>query len=66
MSGGLLTTADAARLADVEPDTIHQWRTRGHLKPAGRRGRVVLWRAEDVLDAEAATHQRDRSGRAAR
>lgn len=63
---GLLTTADAARLADVDPATIHSWRKRGHIRPAGRRGRVVLWRADDVLDAEAATHQRDVTGRAAR
>jgi len=64
--GTRITTADAARLAGVEPDTIHKWHERGHLKPAGRRGRVVLWWSDDVLDVEVATHRRDRSGRAER
>jgi len=63
---GLVTTEDAARLADVDVATIRQWRRRGHLQPAGRRGRSTLYRVEDVWEAEVQTHQRDRSGRAAR
>lgn len=32
---GLLTTAEAARLAGVSVNTIYSWRNRGHLVPQG-------------------------------
>ena len=51
----LVTTAEAAELAGVSEAVIRMWRYRGHLRPAGRRGRRPLYDPVDVLLAERAT-----------
>lgn len=52
---GLLSTAQAARLAGRSPATIRSWAHRGHIAPAGldERG-YPLYRAESVRAAERA------------
>jgi DNA-binding transcriptional MerR regulator len=54
----LLTAAQAAAEVQVVPATIRKWVQLGHLSPAGRRGRVNLFRLEDVFRAERAAHRR--------
>ena len=51
-----LSTAEAALFAGVQPETVRQWKARGHLAPAsyGERGRP-LYLGIDVLRAEAKT-----------
>lgn len=58
---GLVTTAQAAELADVKPGTIRQWVKRGHLEKAGldERG-YPMYRVADVARVEFATHERAR------
>ena len=51
----LVTTAEAAELAGVSQTVIRMWRYRGHLRPAGWRGRRPLYDPVDVLLAERAT-----------
>lgn len=51
----LVTTAEAAELAGVSQTVIRMWRYRGHLRPAGWRGRRPLYNPVDVLLAERAT-----------
>jgi predicted site-specific integrase-resolvase len=63
----LLTTKQAAHLADVVPQTIRMWVNRGHLKVAVYNGvevrdkqdRPRYWRL-DVAKAEHATRKRAR------
>jgi len=50
----LLGVRDAARVARVQPKTVHQWVARGHLEPAGLdENGHRLFRALDVAIAEA-------------
>ncbi|MFE4649297.1 MerR family transcriptional regulator [Streptomyces sp. NPDC056707] len=67
-----LTATEAAQHADrarqtitagaahIKPATIRQWRSRGHLAPAGlaEDGRSHLYRLADVARAEVATRAR--------
>ena len=57
----LLSYSDAATLAGVSEATVRQWKTRGHLEPAGMDdfGRP-LFHGIDVLRAEARTRHRAR------
>lgn len=48
----LVTGAMAAREAAVSPATIRKWVQLGRLAPAGRQGRALLYRLEDVFAAE--------------
>ncbi|MFD1828592.1 hypothetical protein ACFSJS_02790 [Streptomyces desertarenae] len=48
----LVTGAMAAREAAVSPATIRKWVQLGRLTPAGRQGRALLYRLEDVFAAE--------------
>jgi hypothetical protein len=50
---GLLSTAEAAKVAGVQPPTIRQWRRLGYLAPQGldERG-YPMHSAEAVRDAE--------------
>lgn len=61
----LLTTKQAAHLAEVTPAAVRQWVTRGHLKVAtnddgeeirDKRGRPFYWRI-DVAKAEYKTRK---------
>lgn len=45
---GLLTTSLAARAAGVQPATIRQWVTRGHLTRCGGSPKRPLYRVTDV------------------
>ncbi|MEV7235381.1 helix-turn-helix domain-containing protein [Streptomyces sp. NPDC051020] len=54
---GPLITGDLAALeAGVAPATIRKWVQRGHLAAAGRQGRALLYRLEDVFAAERKVH----------
>lgn len=63
----LLTTAQAAKLADVKPTVIRQWVARGHLNVATKGGTEIrdergwprYWRL-DVAKAEFKTRERAR------
>jgi predicted site-specific integrase-resolvase len=56
----LLTASEAASYAGVTVAAVVNWRTRGHLHPAGiRRGRP-LYRLIDVAKAEHKTRKRAR------
>ena len=46
-----VTTAQAARAADVSPATIRKWVARGHLHPIAREGRSNVFPLGDVLQA---------------
>ncbi|GAA3627211.1 hypothetical protein ACG5V6_03750 [Streptomyces chitinivorans] len=48
----LVTAAMAAREVSVAPATIRKWVQLGRLTPAGRQGRALLYRLEDVFAAE--------------
>ena len=49
MTTDLLTTLDAARLADVSPATIRLWRRLGRLVPAVRvKSGLALYASDDV------------------
>lgn len=51
------TTAEAAEAAGVTTAVIYQWKRRGKITPVNRCGWPV-YRALDILTAEAATRQR--------
>lgn len=53
----LLTAALAAAEVGVTPATIRKWVQLEHLRPAGRQGRALLYRIEDVFAAERATRR---------
>ncbi|WP_439674965.1 hypothetical protein [Embleya sp. MST-111070] len=53
-ASAMLTTAMAAIEAGVVPATIRKWVQLGHLTPAGKAGRTLLFRMEDVFAAERA------------
>lgn len=61
----LLTPAEAAALAGVQPPTIKQWVRRGKLKPAkewgeGKNTRRLFWRKDvEALVSRAARPARD-------
>ncbi|GLF97550.1 hypothetical protein [Streptomyces yaizuensis] len=55
--GPLITGALAATEAGVVPATIRKWVQLGHLSPAGRLGRSLLYRLEDVFAAERAARR---------
>ncbi|MEU2433644.1 helix-turn-helix domain-containing protein [Streptomyces sp. NPDC007861] len=48
----LLTTAEAAEVAQVSPACIRQWVRRGYLRPVARYGKRNLYREDHVLRAE--------------
>ena len=48
----------AAHEAGVVPATIRKWVQLGHLRPAGRSGRTLMFRLEDVFAAERAARRR--------
>lgn len=54
-----LTTNEAAAAIGVVPSTIRQWVRRGHLRPAGHRGRAYIFGTQDVLDAAVAVDARN-------
>lgn len=49
----LITYTEAAALVGVARDTVKQWKSRHDLDPAGWDGRAPLFRAVDVLAADA-------------
>ncbi len=62
----LLTTADAARIAGVVPDTFRMWQRLGRVVEAFRTPTGIrLYRREDVLAIAAARVQRRQGGEAA-
>ncbi|MDH6111172.1 putative site-specific integrase-resolvase [Kitasatospora sp. MAP12-15] len=54
----LVTGVMAAAEVEVAPATIRKWVQLGHLAAAGRRGKALLFRLEDVFAAERATRRR--------
>lgn len=48
----------AAHEAGVVPATIRKWVQLGHLRPAGKSGRMLMFRLEDVFAAERAARRR--------
>lgn len=54
----LINSDLAAAEAGVVPATIRKWVQLGHLVPAGRRGRALLYRLEDVFAAERAARRK--------
>lgn len=56
---GLLTTAQAAKLAGIAPGTMRCWASRGWISPAGldERGHP-LYKAADVRQAEREVRER--------
>ncbi|MCQ0024181.1 hypothetical protein M4914_15275 [Streptomyces somaliensis DSM 40738] len=57
-AGTLINSDLAAAEAGVVPATIRKWVQLGHLVPAGRRGRALLYRLEDVFAAERAARRK--------
>jgi DNA-binding transcriptional MerR regulator len=55
-----VTTAQAARAAEVSPATIRKWVTRGHLHPSAHDGRSNVFRLDDVLRARDGAAVRNR------
>ncbi|MFI5533752.1 hypothetical protein ACIA8O_34975 [Kitasatospora sp. NPDC051853] len=53
----LVNALIAAAEVDVAPATIRKWVQLGHLAAAGRQGRALLYRLEDVFAAERATRR---------
>ncbi|MFJ1550194.1 helix-turn-helix domain-containing protein [Streptomyces sp. NPDC088246] len=62
MSATLISGDLAATEVEVSPATIRKWVQLGHLVAAGRQGRRLLYRLEDVFAAERAVHRREGSG----
>lgn len=63
--GRIVSTTEAAELANVEPGTIRQWAARGKLLAAGTANGVRYYWAAEVLRVEAATRRRPRLRRLA-
>ncbi|MFI6979838.1 hypothetical protein ACIBSV_14760 [Embleya sp. NPDC050154] len=61
-ASALLTTAMAAIEAGVVPATIRKWVQLGHLAPAGKSSRTLLFHLEDVFAAERAARGGQRAG----
>ncbi|WP_457032612.1 hypothetical protein [Kitasatospora sp. P5_F3] len=53
----LVTAPIAAVEVAVAPATIRKWVQLGHLAAAGRQGRALLYRLEDVFAAERRTRR---------
>ncbi|GAA3045059.1 hypothetical protein GCM10020229_65340 [Kitasatospora albolonga] len=53
----LVNALIAAAEVDVAPATIRKWVQLGHLAAAGRQGRALLYRLEDVFAAERLTRR---------
>ncbi|WP_446040245.1 hypothetical protein [Streptomyces sp. SID1121] len=59
-AGVALISGDlAAAEVEVSPATIRKWVQLGHLTAAGRQGRRLLYRLEDVFAAERAARRRN-------
>lgn len=59
LSVTLWTATESGRYAGVTPNSVHNWRYRGHFEIAGRDDRGhPLFRAIDVIRAEKATRER--------
>jgi DNA-binding transcriptional MerR regulator len=58
--GEYVSTADAARLANVRVGTIRSWASRGKLAAAGTVNGIRYYAAAEVLRVEAATRRRPR------
>ncbi|MFJ1746090.1 helix-turn-helix domain-containing protein [Streptomyces sp. NPDC088116] len=61
MSATLISGDLAAAEVQVSAATIRKWVQLGHLQAAGRQGRRLLYRLEDVFAAERAVHRKARS-----
>lgn len=46
----LIDTGAAAHMCGVSEHAIRSWATRGHIKPAGTRGKYTLYNLDDVLE----------------
>lgn len=62
MSTALISGDLAAAEVAVSPATIRKWVQLGHLTAAGRQGRRLLYRLEDVFAAERAVRRGDGTG----
>ena len=65
MTEQLWTAEEAAAEVGVEVATIYVWTHRGFLTPAGKRGRLNLYRLDDVFTCEK-TRKRKHRRRSAR
>ncbi|MFK8912731.1 helix-turn-helix domain-containing protein [Streptomyces sp. YS-3] len=54
---GLVSGELAAAEVAVSPATLRKWVQLGHLRSAGRQGRRLLYRLEDVFAAERSVHR---------
>lgn len=50
----LITAKDALRKHRIEPATIRQWVSRGHIEPRGRRDRAYLYDRTELLRQQTA------------
>ena len=48
----LVTASEAALLLPISVQLVSIWKAKGHLKPAGTRGRSPVYRYGDVSDVE--------------
>jgi hypothetical protein len=53
----LFAATEAAPMLGVDPGTITKWASRGRFAPAGRRGRILLYRWGDLVEAEYQTRR---------
>ena len=58
---GRISRADAALLADVLPDTISSWLTKGWLADVRREGRRVWLNPAEVIQVEHKVHKAERA-----
>lgn len=61
MNATLVPGALAAAEVGVAPATLRKWVQLGRLRTAGKQGRHLLYRLEDVFAAERTAHHRERN-----